>query len=153
VAQIDVGYPTVTADRLASRPLVQPYSYDVPVLMLRLWLGATGIVHGYPKVFGGMEKFTEGVAKMGFDPPGLFAWAAALAEFGGGILLIVGLLTRPAAVMMAVTMFVAGFIAHGDDPFKVKELALCYLVLSLVIFLIGPGRFSLDAVLFRKREV
>jgi putative oxidoreductase len=153
VAQFEVGYPSVTTDQTVSVPLVQPYSIDYPALLLRLWLGAMGILHGFPKVFGGMEKFTEGVVKMGLPAPEFFAWAAALSEFAGGILLVLGLGTRVSAFLMAATMAVAGFIRHAEDPFKTKELALCYLVLSVVIFLLGPGRISLDALLFRRRGV
>ena len=153
MAGFDVGYPSVTTDRSVIGGLVSPYSLDIPALLLRLWLGAMGFLHGYPKVFGGIPKLTKSVAEMGFPAPEFFAWAAALSEFGGGLLLIFGLGTRFSAVMMAVTMFVAGFIRHGDDPFKSKELALTYLVLSVVVFLLGPGRLSLDAVLFRRRGV
>ena len=153
MAEFEVGYPAVTTDRLASVPMVKPYSIDYPALLLRLWLGAMGVVHGFPKVFGGMEKFTEGVVKMGLPAPEFFAWAAALSEFAGGILLILGLGTRLSAFLMAATMAVAGFIRHAEDPFKTKELALAYLVLSVVVFLLGPGRFSLDALVFRRRGV
>lgn len=124
--------------------LNRSYSHDNAVLLLRLWLGAMMIVHGYGKVFGGLERFTAGVEKMGFPAPELFAWAAALSEFGGGILLILGLFTRPAAIFVTCTMFVAAFIRHMDDPFGKKELSITYLVLALILLITGPGRLSLD---------
>ena len=132
--------------------LLRPVAVDTASALLRVWLGTMGMVHGYGKVFGGIGKFTGGVASMGFPAPELFAWAAALSEFAGGALLVLGLLTRPSALFMALTMAVAGFIRHADDPFKVKELALTYLVLSIVVLLTGPGRFSLDALLARRRS-
>lgn len=124
--------------------LNRSYSHDNAVLLLRLWLGAMMIVHGYGKVFGGIERFTQGVAKMGFPAPELFAWAAALSEFAGGILLIIGLFTRPAALLVTATMFVAAFIRHMDDPFGKKELSITYLVLALVLLITGPGKLSVD---------
>lgn len=132
--------------------LVRPIQSDGAIALLRVWLGAMGIVHGYGKVFGGMEKFTGGIAKMGFPAPDLFAWSAGLTELVGGALLIAGLGTRPIALLMAATMAVAGFIRHADDPFKNKELALTYLVLSIVLFLVGPGRYALDTLIAPRRR-
>lgn len=131
--------------------LVRMVGLDAGAAALRIWLGAMGIVHGNGKVLGDMEKFAGGVAKMGFPAPETFAWAAGLSEFAGGAMLILGLGTKPAALLMAATMLVAGFIRHADDPFKQKELALTYLVLSMVVALLGPGRYSLDALLTRRR--
>ena len=91
-----------------------------------------------------MEQFTEGVAKMGFPMPDVFAWAGALSEFLGGVLIALGLGTRIAASFVFSTMAVAAFIRHASDPFDVKELALLYGTVAMAIVLIGPGRFSLD---------
>lgn len=132
--------------------LTRSYSRDSAVLLLRLWLGAMMIMHGYGKVFGGIEGFTTGVEEMGFPAPELFAWAAALSEFGGGMLMLLGLFTRPAAIFVSCTMFVAAFVGHLDDPFGDKELSLTYLVLAVVLLLAGPGRFSLDQKLFGRKE-
>ena len=131
--------------------LARPLTVDGGVLILRVWLGAMMISHGVGKVFGTPEKFMEGVAGMGFPMPEVFAWAAALSEFAGGILLVFGLFARPAALLGAITMAVAAFIRHADDPFGKKELALTYLVLHLVVILAGPGRFSLDWLLGRRK--
>src|SRR5688500_9968883 len=73
---------------------------DSAMLVMRLWLGATMITHGWPKVFGGMEKFTTGVAEMGFPAPEVFAWAAALSELAGGLLLGLGLATRATSLLV-----------------------------------------------------
>jgi putative oxidoreductase len=124
---------------------------DAATALLRVWLGAMGIVHGYGKVFGGMDRFTSGVATMGFPAPELFAWSAGLTELAGGALLVLGLLTRPVALLMAITMGVAAFIRHADDPFKTKELAFTYFAMSVVVFLLGPGRYALDALMKRRR--
>ena len=120
---------------------------DLGLLWLRVGTGVAFAYHGYGKVFGGfMGKFTEGVAAMGFPAPEFFAWAAALSEFAGGILLALGLFGRYAAFFIAVTMAVAAFIKHAPDPLKVKELALAYFVISSAFVMMGPGIFSLDGM-------
>ena len=128
--------------------LSRSWSRDSAVLLLRVWLGAMMIYHGYGKVFERIDGFTEGVAKMGFPMPEFFAWAGALSEFGGGILLILGLFSRPAALFVSSTMFVAAFVRHLDDPFGKKELALTYLVMAIALAITGPGKYSLDRKLF-----
>lgn len=96
------------------------------------------------------EKLIEGVTALGFPFPLAFAWAASLSEFGGGILLALGFLTRPAAMMLAITMLVAAFGAHLSDPLKVKELALIYFSIALVFATRGEGKWAVDS-LIRKR--
>ena len=115
------------------------------LLWLRILMGAGIAYHGYGKVFGGMmERFTQGVTQMGFPAPEVFAWAAALSEFLGGLFIIIGFLTRPAAFFVFFTMSVAAFITHSTDPLDVKELALAYWVMASALILTGPGKFSID---------
>jgi len=125
---------------------------DYAMLLLRLWIGAMLIVHGSPKVSDGATKLTGSVVKMGFPAPDVFAWLATLSEFGGGILLVLGLGVRPAAFFAATTMAVAAFIRHADDPFGKKELALTYLVILIVFMIVGGGRFAIDAIIKRRRD-
>ncbi|MEP7218447.1 MAG: DoxX family protein [Bacteroidota bacterium] len=135
------------------RRMVKPWSIDCALLLLRLWFGCVmAFAHGSGKVFGDPAKLIESVEKMGFPMPEFFAWAAALAEFLGGLLLILGLGTRAAAIWIAITMAVAGFITHAADPFKVKELALSYLVIAIVIAIAGPGKWNADRMIFSKRD-
>ena len=76
---------------------------------------------------------------------------AVFAEFFCSILVMLGIGTRLAVIPLMVTMSVAAFIAHGDDPFGRKELALMYLVSYAVLLLNGSGKFSVDQLL-RKRK-
>lgn len=129
------------------------YQKDIALLIMRICFGLAFALHGYGKVFGGrMDGFANGVAEMGFPLPALFAWAAALSELAGGILLALGLFTRPAALFAFSTMAVAFFIRHGQDPFKVKELAFCYMVFSIAIFASGAGRLSIDSTIRTLRK-
>ena len=124
------------------------------LLWLRVLTGLGMIYHGQGKLFepGRMEGFAKGVADMGFPIPEVFAWAAALSEFGGGILLVLGLATRPAALMVFITMAVAAFIRHGDDPFSKKELALAYWVISGAVLCLGAGAWSVDSLIAGRRK-
>jgi putative oxidoreductase len=116
----------------------------------------------------GQSRFVEGVAAMGFPAPLLFAWLSALAEFAGGLGVVLGLFTRWAAALATVNMFVAGFLRHqahrhllswlgiapaSEEALKAwgnPELALAYLTILAGVALLGPGRFSIDAKLGRK---
>ena len=102
--------------------------------------------HGVGKI-PPSEGFTKGIADMGFPVPNWFAWAAGLSEFGGGILIALGLMTRPASFFLGVTMFVAAFIRHAADPFMRKEKALLFLSVAVFFTLVGAGRYSLDRII------
>jgi putative oxidoreductase len=128
-----------------------PACRDWGLLLLRLFFGGTlAVMHGWGKL-PVSEEFVNGVAGLGFPFPALFAWAAALSEFVGGLLLVAGLLTRPAALFVFATMAVAAFLQHAADPFNVKELALAYGAAALALAFTGAGRFSLDYLLFDRR--
>ncbi len=133
-----------------SSPLDHNTNGSLGLLIGRVMFGLImAFAHGMGKV-PPSDMLVDGVAGMGLPLPGLMAWAAGLAEFAGGILIAVGLFTRPAAVLWVVTMAVAAFVAHGADPFQKKELALLYLSFGVVLIGLGGGKFSLDNVLNKK---
>lgn len=118
---------------------------DVGLLWMRVLTGLGIMTHGYRKLFAGnMDGFITGVHNIGFPIPEFFAWAAALSEFVGGWMLVLGIGTRFAALFILGTLFVAAFIRHGDDPFSAREKALTYLTLSGTICILGAGKYSLD---------
>lgn len=135
--------------------LISPHNlnqkYDALALtLLRVFIGLTmAFSHGLGKLPPG-EQLIGGVQGMGFPMPEFFAWAAGLSEFVGGILLAVGLLTRPAAAFVVFTMAVAAFVVHAADPFGVKEMALLYFFTSLFFVIHGAGRWSVDSILAKK---
>lgn len=131
--------------------LAQFVSLDSAVLVLRVGFGlALSLGHGLAKL-NNPGHFLEIVAKS-FPAPLLLGWAAMLSEFAGGLLLALGLFTRSAAAFIAGTLFVAAIKVHAADPFAKKELALAYALVGLAFLIGGPGRYSLDALIARKRS-
>lgn len=140
----------MTIRRLLSVPQ-NPGLVDIALLLLRTVAGLAFMFHGWSKIqnpFGwmGPDSFA----------PGLFQALAALAEFGGGLAWILGLLTPVASLGIAATMGVA-FWFHAvmrGDPFVASggggsyELAALYLCIALLLLAVGPGRISLDRALF-----
>ena len=120
------------------------------LVILRVFIGAALLTHGWGKMFGGLDGFTQGVASMGIPLPQVSAFLAAFAESFGAILLALGLLTRPAAFLIVVNMAVAVGVAHGGQPFASQEMAWLYLVPALFFLLKGAGRWSVDALVSRK---
>ena len=124
-----------------------PAAVDLGLLVIRLAFGLSlAIAHGKGKV-PPSEKFIAGAASLGFPAPELFAWAAALGEFAGGILIAIGLLTRPAAFLIVCTMATAFFLRHAADPYADKEMALLYGVVGLALLIAGAGRYSFDSLI------
>lgn len=121
-------------------------------LPLRVFAGLVmAFGHGWPKLVGGKaDKIADKVATWGWPLPDLFAWSAVLSEFAGGLLLAVGLGVRFVSPFVAVTMLVAAFVVHGDDPFGKKELAFLYFFIFLSFGLRGAGELSVDSWLAKR---
>ncbi len=121
--------------------------HPLALLVLRLVLGAVMIAHGYPKVFGGLRHHAHFVSSLGL--PGWLGYVSALAEFGGGILLVIGLFTSCAAFAILIDLFVAIWKVHwksgltGQGGYEFP-LALSAIAFALVFF--GAGPIAMDAV-------
>ncbi|HAL92464.1 MAG TPA: DoxX family protein [Verrucomicrobia bacterium] len=123
---------------------------NIGLVILRVFIGAALLTHGWGKLFGGLDGFAQGVAGMGIPAPRLMAFLAAFAESFGAILLALGLLTRPAAFLIVCTMGVAIFVAHGGQPFAKQEMAWLYFVPALFFLLKGGGKWSLDGLVSKR---
>ena len=127
------------------------------LLILRLMAGPALMLHGWSKIqnaFGWMDKMP------GPHIPGLFQFLAAFAEFGGGLALILGLLTWFAALGITFNFVVATLVVavmqklpfvNPDPRGGSFEPAAFYLAVGLLMLLTGPGTLSLDALLFGKK--
>ncbi len=125
---------------------------DIVLLMIRLFVGFAMLSHGFPKLeqlMSGEEVQFYNFLNLG-DKFSLIL--AVFSEFVCSMFIILGLFTRGALIFTIITMAVAAFLVHGADGFDKRELSLLYLVSYLLLFAFGPGRFSVDAMLNRKRE-
>jgi putative oxidoreductase len=127
-------------------------------LALRIPVGIVFIAHGAQKLFGwfggyGLEGTAQWMGSIGLNPGYLLALLAGGAEFFGGLALLVGLLVRPAAALLAFTMLVAIFSVHISKGLFLSnggyEYALALLAVSVALLVGGAGRFSLDRALGR----
>ena len=123
------------------------FATNISLLILRVSFGLSmALAHGLNKV-PPSSGFISALDSHGFPIAPVFAWLAGLAEFLGGILIAIGLVTRLRALRLAITMFVAIFIWHVGDPFSKIELAGAYFITSIVLLIMGGGSFSLDRLI------
>lgn len=122
-------------------------------LALRVPVGIILAAHGAQKLFGwfggyGLEGTGQWMASIGLEPGYLMALLAGSAEFYGGLALVLGLLTRPAAVVSAFTMLVAIFSVHFEHGLFLTnngyEYALALFAATVALTIQGAGSFSVD---------
>ena len=125
---------------------------NVALLILRIGIGVMFLLHGGPKLAGGTAKWAELGGAMGnlgiTFAPTFWGFCAALAEFGGGIALILGVLTRPAAAMMAFTMLVATVLhlKMGDGVMGASH-AIEDGIVFVFLIISGAGAYSIDGLI------
>jgi putative oxidoreductase len=140
---------------------------DFALLVLRLAGFGLALAHGSGKLAAlsrGDHRFADGLAGMGLPAPIVLAWAAALSETVGGVMVGLGLFARVAAAFCSITMAVAALARHhAHDQLFIRlgllqvpperltlwgnpELALVYLAIFLAVVLAGPGGLALDAM-------
>lgn len=132
---------------------------DLGLLLMRLMLAAVFLFHGSQKIFGmfdgpGMEKFGQYLESMDVPMPIVSAWAAALAEFLGGIFLVLGTGMRFVIPFTAFTMLVAILKVHGK-AFSLEhggmEYAITLAIMLIGLTLTGPGRFTIGKLFGSKK--
>lgn len=130
-----------------------PLFADIILLIVRVFIGFAMISHGYPK----LEQLMSGKPIEFFDFLGIGApislGLTVFAEFVCSIFIILGLFTRWASFFIIFTMAIAAFVVHGADTFDKREMSLLYLSIYLIIFAFGPGRFSVDAMITKRKDL
>ena len=132
-----------------------PLSYNLSFLILRFFVGlalCTVFEKLFPKngIWGPQEWFIQDIGEMGFPFPVFFAWLAVLTEFIGGLLLMIGFMTRPAALLNAILTFVAAFIYHHGDITGPGLTAFFFMIMTICIALTGAGKWSIDYLIHKK---
>ncbi len=128
-------------------------------LALRIPVGIIFMAHGAQKLFGwfggyGLEGTGGWMESIGLAPGYLMALLAGSGEFFGGLFILLGLLTRPAAVVLALTMVVAIFSVHFANGLFMSnngyEFGLALLAASVSLAISGSGKLALDSVIKQK---
>ncbi|MGF9700127.1 DoxX family protein [Paenibacillus sp. MABNR03] len=130
---------------------------DVGLLLIRLVIGLSFMAHGAQKLFGwfggyGIKGTGGWFESMGMKRGALVALLAGLAEFGGGLLLALGLLTPVGGILIALTMVIAIVKVHGANGYWSTqngfEYNLAILAVGVALALTGGGQYALDALIF-----
>lgn len=135
-----------------------PFMFDTAIFILRLFIGICFVVHGLGKLGivgpGNMEGFVGWLKSMNIPYPELQARAAMVTEIVGGLMITLGLFLRVGAAGCFITMLVAVLIGHKGGGYLVTnnppgfEYPFNLAVICVVLFILGPGSYSLDAFLF-----
>lgn len=126
------------------------HSNDIAKLLLRLLVGIMMLFHGVEKIIHGISGIKKLTVAMGL--PEFIAYGVYIGEVVVPIFIILGLYARVASVFLGINMTMAIFLAYSGSIFGLSkhgspliELPLFYLVLSIVIFLLGSGRYAVNA--------
>jgi len=129
---------------------IRPINIDAVLLIARIAIATLMLTHGIPK----LEKLFSGEA-IAF--PSILGMGAVLslslavfAEALCSVLVLLGLATRLAVIPLIITMLVAVFHIHTNDPFAKQELGLHFLLVYIMLFIAGSGKYSLDRLLLAK---
>ena len=132
---------------------------DYSTLALRIPIGIIFMAHGAQKLFGwfgghGLEGTGQWMASIGLGPGMLMAFLAGSGEFFGGLAILLGILTRPAAAVLSVTMLVAIFAVHFEHGLFMSnggyEFGLALLAASVSLMMSGAGKLSIDQIISQR---
>lgn len=123
---------------------------DVILLVVRVTIAALMLVHGLPKL---IKLFSDGpveFANVWGMGAGLSLTLAVFAEVFCSVFLLLGLGTRVAVIPLIITMLVAVFYIHANDPFIRQEMGLHYILVYALLLVTGSGKYSVDSLLEKK---
>lgn len=129
-----------------------PLTVDIILLIVRVFIGFAMLSHGFPKLqllFSEEEITFYNFIGLGQKTSLILA---VFAEFVCSIFIILGLFTRFSLGFLIITMFVAAFFVHSSNIFSKRELSLLYLSVYLLLFAMGPGKYSIDHMIDRRKE-
>lgn len=135
------------------RKLFNPRSLNtnVAALLLRIVFGGMFVHYGYGKLVN-----YDAILPVFGDIIGIGSQLSfnlvIFAELFCGLFILLGFVTRFSVIPVFITMIVAYFVAHANDPFDAKQIAFVYLVLCPVVFVLGSGKYSVDALIFRNKN-
>lgn len=107
--------------------------------------------HGWAKLSDFSTKLQTFSDPIGLGPA-VSLQLVIFAEFLCAIFLAIGFLTRLSLIPLIIVMLVAAFVAHGEDPFSAQEKSLLFLTIFISLFLLGPGKWSVDGYITKKNN-
>lgn len=122
---------------------------DIALLIGRVSIALLMLVHGIPKIAGLAETPVQFMSVMGLGAE-ISLGLAVFAEVFCSILVLLGLGTRLAVIPLISTMLVAVFVVHLNDPFIKQEMGLHYLLVYVMLFFTGSGKYALDTLIVSK---
>lgn len=130
-----------------------PELNNIIMLIARIFTGVAMItLHGLPKLM----IFLNGENVEFYNFLGIGAKTtlvtAIIIEIVGAFLIIIGLFTRAAALVLSILMMIAAFAVHYGDPFTIRETSLLFFTVFALIFTFGPRKFSVDQLISKRRE-
>ncbi|NKY30448.1 DoxX family protein [Nocardia gamkensis] len=137
-------------DRTGTGTELDGVATDIGLLIVRVVFGGLLAAHGAQKLFGwwggpGLQANADGFEQMGYNPGKVFGTLAGLSELGGGLLLLLGLLTPLAGAIVVGTMINAINATWAGGLLGGYEMGLLFAVVGAALPFTGPGKFSLDA--------
>lgn len=154
-----INTPTLNTSKMTKIHKLLLSDGGFAALALRIPAAIIFIAHGGQKLFGlfggyGLEGTGQWMASIGLEPGYVMALMAGSAEFFGGLALLVGLLVRPAALILSITMLVAIFTVHLANGLFMSnngyEFGLSLLAISVALMFSGAGKLSIDNYVAKK---
>lgn len=130
-----------------------PIYIDAGILIIRIAVSVVMLTHGLPKLMKFLVDEPVGFANILGLGAGVSLTLAVLAEVVCSVLLMLGLATRPALILLIMTMAIAVLYFHAADPFAVKEKAILFLLTYVLLFFTGSGKYSIDGMLNKKEVI
>lgn len=124
---------------------------NLTLLILRVSAGLMMATHGWAKLSDFSTKLQTFSDPIGLGPA-VSLQLVIFAEFLCAIFLAIGFLTRLSLIPLIIVMLVAAFVAHGEDPLSAQEKSLLFLTIFISLFLLGPGKWSVDGYITKKNN-
>jgi putative oxidoreductase len=132
--------------------ILSPGNISLALLIGRVGFSGLMLTHGYPKLMQLVSGEPVSFASVLGLSATLSLVLAVFSEFFCSVLIIFGYYTRLAAILLIITMSVAAFHIHGDDPLSVKEKSLLFLLFYIMLLITGGGKYAVDHLLLKKKK-